>query len=115
MPLARAIRRRSQHLPLVLLVALAVLNPYCCRFLPYFAADVLQTEETIEAEDELCPGKPKAVRDEDALMTLGVEPGFVAVSPMALPRSLAAARVPPSWVPGGPSLPRHKVLGIYRV
>ena len=69
MPSPRA-RRRPFRLPalLVALVALSVLNPFCCKFLPFFAADVLQTEENVEGEDELCPGKPKAVRDELAVL-----------------------------------------------
>jgi hypothetical protein len=115
MSLVRAIRRRSLPLPWVLLVALAVVNPYCCKYLPFFAADVLQTEENVEAEDELCPGKPKALRDEDSLVPPGVEPGFASGSPLAVPRSLAAAPEPRSRLAAGPSLPRHKVLGIYRV
>ncbi len=115
MSLARAIRRRSLPLPLVLLVALAVLNPYCCKYLPYFVADVLQTEENVEAEDELCPGKPKALRDEDSLIPPGIEPGFAVGSPLMASRSLARAPEPRSRLSAGASVPRHKLLRIYRV
>lgn len=115
MSLVRAIRRRSQPLPLVLLVALAVLNPYCCKFLPYFAADVLQTEENVEAEDELCPGKPKALRDEDVMVPPETDLGVAVGSPSVVPRSLATAPEPWPRMPAGPSLSRHKIFGIYRV
>jgi hypothetical protein len=115
MSLLRAIRRRRFPVLPVMFVALAILNPYCCKFLPYFAADVLQTELNVEGEDRPCPGKPKAVRDEEAVVPPGFDFGMAGMVRMKGPRSFAAVPEPPSWLPAGTSLPRYKVLGVYRV
>ncbi len=115
MSLLRAPRRRHCAALLGLVVVLAVLNPFCCRFLPYYAADVLQTEETVEAEDELCPGKPKAVRDELAVLP-ALSPeifGSVNADEGGALSEVRIVRVPRE--PAGVAPPRYKVLGMLRV
>jgi hypothetical protein len=114
MSLFRAPRRRHCAALLGLVVAIAVLNPFCCRFLPYYAADVLQTEETAEAEDELCPGKPKAVRDELAVLPSVSTGVCAALDPLGGTQvEIRIARIPPP--PSGVAPPRYKVLGMIRV
>jgi hypothetical protein len=101
----------------VVLVALALLNPYCCKFLPYFAAEAVQTEENVEGEDQLCPGKPEAVRDEDSGAPGGWTLGTQAVAREVVRSVLAGVARPRTQprIPLGDSRPRYQVFGISRV
>lgn len=45
-------------------VALALMNPFCCCFMPCFKAEVVQHEIAWDAADGHCPGKPRSLRAE---------------------------------------------------
>lgn len=111
----RATRRHRSSVLLVLVVVLAVLNPFCCRFLPYFAADVLQTEQTVESQDTFCPGKPKAIRVELTVLALAIRELAVVPSARIRPTDGVAGRVRSPVPRSAEYPPRHKLFVTYRV
>lgn len=115
MPPTRATRRHRSSALLVLVVALAVLNPFCCRLLPYFSPDALQTERTVESRDAFCPGKPEAVRVD--LTVFAPEIREIAAAGSTRIRSAAgeSSRLPSPALRSADPLPRHKLFVTYRV
>lgn len=94
-------------------LALALANPFCCHLLPFFQAEVVQTETAFDTVDATCAGKPKAQRADDLLVVPPPVMGLLVLTPG--PLLAAPLEPPPSAGPrlGGP--PRYKLLGIYRV
>lgn len=87
-------RQKLPALPalLAVVVALALANPFCCHFLPAFAAEAAQTETAFDARDTECAGKPEAVTEDD----LSVPPPMLLAlwRPAALTAQVAAALRP---------------------
>jgi hypothetical protein len=107
------LRRFSVAAVLTAVLALALANPFCCHLLPFYSAEVVQTETAFDTVDASCAGKPEAVADGG--LVLALPPGLglpVSILPVLLSHvEPAVARERPET--GGP--PRHKLLEIYRV
>lgn len=96
-------------------VALALVNPFCCHLLPYYEGEAGPSERTIDEAKSPCPGKPEAVPS-PAIAPLE----FVAVCEV-LPRPVTvpgSTRTPwsvkagcDSWA--GP--PRHVRFGVFLI
>lgn len=102
----------------VLTVAIvgALLNPFCCSFMPRFSAEAAQAEVAFDSVDKLCAGKLKSVRAEAEVLAA---PSLAVVAEVF--SNQAVVRTEPSTlggceVPGDVSaLPRHKLLQVYLV
>ncbi len=107
------LRRFSVAAVLTALLVLALVNPFCCHLLPFYAAEVVQTETAFDTVDASCAGKPEAVADGELVLAPPPVLGLpVAILPLLLSQVAPPnARLQPES--GGP--PRHKLLGIYRV
>lgn len=96
-------------------VALALVNPFCCHLLPYFEGESGPSERTIDEAKSPCPGKPEAVPS-PAIAPLD----FVAVCEV-LPRLvIVPSPTRTSWSVkvgcdsrAGP--PRHVLFGVFLI
>lgn len=96
-------------------VALALVNPFCCHLLPYFEGEPAPSERTITEAESPCPGKPEAVPTPAI-----APPDFVAVV-ADLPRPVVVpAHVRRDWrievardSRTGP--PRHVLFGVFLI
>ena len=98
---------------LTAVLVLALANPFCCHLLPFYSAEVVQTETALDTVDASCAGKPEAVTQGELVLAPPPVLGLpVSILPLLLGKvARPMGRGQPE--PGGPA--RHKLLGIYRV